>query len=76
MLVWKKFLSNKYKLFCQFDHLQLHTILSTFCYPRYPFDGSGLVLAHAYYPYEFDELGGDINFDEDEFWTINSTDSR
>ncbi len=45
-------------------------------YARYPFDGSGLVLAHAYYPYEFDELGGDIHFDEDEFWTINSTDSR
>lgn len=33
-----------------------------------PFDGPGLVLAHAYYPYEHDTFGGDIHFDEDENW--------
>ena len=27
------------------------------------------MLAHAYYPYEFDHYGGDVHFDEDENWT-------
>ena len=35
---------------------------------RYPFDGTGNTLAHAYYPYEFGSYGGDIHFDNDEKW--------
>ncbi|TRY71103.1 hypothetical protein TCAL_13422 [Tigriopus californicus] len=35
----------------------------------YPFDGSGRTLAHAYYPYQFADFGGDIHFDDDEEWT-------
>ena len=40
---------------------------------RYPFDGPGNILAHAYYPYEMESYGGDIHFDEDENWRENST---
>ena len=41
------------------DH-KLHDIRSSYC--SYPFDGAGSVLAHAYYPYEMDQLGGDFWF--------------
>ena len=34
-----------------------------------------MILAHAYYPYEFGDLGGDIHFDEDEDWRVNVTET-
>ncbi|KAG5669082.1 hypothetical protein PVAND_016981 [Polypedilum vanderplanki] len=39
---------------------------------RYPFDGSGNILAHAFYPYEENAFGGDIHFDNDENWKEGS----
>lgn len=40
---------------------------------RFPFDGKGNVLAHAFYPTDQGSLGGDIHFDEDEDWTLESS---
>lgn len=39
---------------------------------RFPFDGPGNVLAHAFYPYEMSDFGGDIHFDNDENWRENA----
>lgn len=35
---------------------------------RFPFDGKGNILAHAFFPYELEGYGGDVHFDDDEDW--------
>ena len=44
------------------------SVLTLLPLSSYPFDGKGLVLAHAYYPTKYGTFSGDIHFDEDEDW--------
>jgi hypothetical protein len=75
--VHKSFYGRRHFAFLSIILLLWIDFLCLFCFESfssYPFDGPGFILAHAYYPYEFGDFGGDIHFDEDEDWRVNATD--
>lgn len=39
----------------------------------FPHDGPGMSMGHAFYPYANKGLAGDIHFDDDEIFTLKST---
>lgn len=71
--LWSKYSGLKFKRVLQQDADIIVEFGSGYHGDAFPFDGSGGVLAHAFYPYEMTTFGGDIHFDNDENWKENAS---
>lgn len=71
--LWSKYSNLKFVRVYDPDADIIVAFGSGFHGDRYPFDGPGNILAHAFYPYEMSSFGGDIHFDNDENWRENAS---
>lgn len=70
--VWSKYSGLKFQRIFQSDADIIVAFGSGYHGDAFPFDGPGSILAHAFFPYEMMDLGGDIHFDNDENWKGNA----
>lgn len=70
--IWSKYSGLRFQRIFQPDADIIVAFGSGYHGDPFPFDGSGSILAHAFFPYEMTNFGGDIHFDNDENWQKNA----
>lgn len=70
--LWSKYSGLRFQRVFQSDADIIVAFGSGYHGDAVPFDGPGSILAHAFFPYEMTNFGGDIHFDNDENWKENA----